>query len=76
MTIHGGIGQSLGRKEDARFIRGKGNYVDDVELPGMLYLDFARSPYAHAKITAIHLRKGAGRPRRSRRGHGQGPGCG
>ena len=54
MTIHGGIGQSLPRKEDARFIRGKGNYVDDIQLPGMLYIDFARSPYAHAKITAIH----------------------
>jgi len=54
MTIHGGIGQSLSRKEDARFIRGKGNYVDDIQLPGMLYIDFTRSPYAHAKITAIH----------------------
>lgn len=57
MTIHGGIGQSLGRKEDARFIRGKGNYVDDIQLPGMLYLDFTRSPYAHAKITGIHPEK-------------------
>jgi aerobic carbon-monoxide dehydrogenase large subunit len=54
MTIHGGIGESLPRKEDARFIRGKGNYVDDIQLSGMLYLDFTRSPYAHAKITAIH----------------------
>ena len=54
MTIHGGIGQSLQRKEDARFIRGKGNFVDDIQLAGMLYLDFTRSPYAHAKITAIH----------------------
>jgi carbon-monoxide dehydrogenase large subunit len=54
VTIHGGIGQSLARKEDARFIRGKGNYVDDIQLAGMLYLDFVRSPYAHAKITAIH----------------------
>jgi aerobic carbon-monoxide dehydrogenase large subunit len=57
MTIHGGIGQSLPRKEDARFIRGKGNYVDDIQLAGMLYLDFTRSPYAHAKITAIHPEK-------------------
>ncbi len=57
MMIHGGIGQSLQRKEDARFIRGKGNYVDDIQLPGMLYLDFTRSPYAHAKITAIHTEK-------------------
>ncbi|MFQ5920217.1 MAG: xanthine dehydrogenase family protein molybdopterin-binding subunit, partial [Thermoplasmata archaeon] len=53
MTVEGGIGQSIKRKEDARFIRGQGNYVDDVELPGMLYLDIVRSPYAHAKITSI-----------------------
>ncbi len=39
------------------FIRGKGNYVDDVKLPGMLYLDITRSPYAHAKITAIRTEK-------------------
>ncbi|MFQ5915582.1 MAG: aerobic carbon-monoxide dehydrogenase large subunit [Nitrospinota bacterium] len=53
MTIEGGMGQSIKRKEDARFIRGQGNYVDDVELPGMLYLDIVRSPYAHARITSI-----------------------
>ena len=41
------------RKEDPRFLRGKGNYVDDVKLPGMLYMDIVRSPYAHAKITNI-----------------------
>jgi len=55
--VKGGIGQSILRKEDARFIRGKGNYVDDVKLPGMLYLDITRSPYAHAKITAIRTDK-------------------
>src|SRR2546428_1245765 len=49
----GGIGQSVKRKEDARFIRGKGKYVDDIKLPGMLYLDIARSPYAHARIRSI-----------------------
>ncbi|WP_432980767.1 aerobic carbon-monoxide dehydrogenase large subunit [Dactylosporangium sp. CA-233914] len=41
------------RKEDARFVRGKGNYVDDVQLPGMLHGAFLRSPYAHAKILSI-----------------------
>lgn len=55
--VKGGIGQSILRKEDARFLRGKGNYVDDVKLPGMLYLDITRSPYAHAKITAIRTEK-------------------
>ncbi len=57
MTVHGGMGQSIKRKEDARFIRGQGHYVDDVKFPDMLYLDIARSPYAHAKIKAIHAEK-------------------
>ena len=56
-AVPGGVGQSILRKEDARFIRGKGNYVDDVDLPGMLFLDLVRSPYAHAKITAIRKEK-------------------
>ncbi len=56
-ALHGGIGQSIPRKEDARFIRGKGNYVDDVDLPGTLFLDLVRSPYAHAKITALRKEK-------------------
>ena len=46
----GGMGHSLKRKEDARFIRGQGKFVDDVKLPGILYLDIVRSPYAHANI--------------------------
>ena len=49
----GGMGHSIKRKEDPRFIRGQGNYVDDVVLPGMLYMDIVRSPFAHAKITNI-----------------------
>ena len=57
MTVQGGIGQPIKRKEDARFIRGKGNYVDDVQLPGMLYLDIVRSPYAHALIKYIDIEK-------------------
>jgi len=48
-----GMGHRMKRKEDPRFIQGHGNYVDDVSLPGMLYLDLVRSPYAHAKITKI-----------------------
>ena len=57
MTVHGGIGQSVKRKEDQRFIRGKGTYVDDVKLPGMLYLNIVRSPYAHARIRHINIEK-------------------
>ncbi|HEY9389672.1 MAG TPA: aerobic carbon-monoxide dehydrogenase large subunit [Mycobacteriales bacterium] len=41
------------RKEDARFVRGRGNYVDDVRLPGMLYGAVLRSPHAHARIVSI-----------------------
>ena len=47
------MGHSVKRKEDPRFIRGKGEYIDDVNLPGQLWLDIVRSPYAHATIKAI-----------------------
>ena len=50
----GGMGHSLKRKEDSRFIQGKGNYVDDVHLPGMVYGQMVRSPYAHARLKGIH----------------------
>jgi aerobic carbon-monoxide dehydrogenase large subunit len=43
----------LKRKEDPRFIRGQGNYVDDVRLPGMLHGAILRSPLAHARIASI-----------------------
>src|SRR5580765_246339 len=49
----GGMGHSMKRKEDPRFIRGQGKYVDDVVLPGMLYMDIVRSPFAHARIKKI-----------------------
>ncbi|MFZ9047009.1 MAG: carbon monoxide dehydrogenase, partial [Cyclobacteriaceae bacterium] len=49
----GGMGHSVKRKEDDRFVQGKGKYVDDINLPGMLYMDIKRSPYAYAKITNI-----------------------
>ena len=49
----GGIGCARLRKEDIRFIQGKGNFTDDIQLPGMVYGDFVRSPYAHANIKSI-----------------------
>jgi carbon-monoxide dehydrogenase large subunit len=49
-----GYGRLL-RKEDPRFIRGKGNYIDDINLPGMLYGAILRSPYAHARIKSIDV---------------------
>ena len=41
------------RKEDARFIRGKGTFVDDIQLPGMLHGAILRSPLAHARVVSI-----------------------
>ena len=48
-----GLGCARKRVEDARFTQGKGNYVDDIKLPGMLFGDFVRSPYGHARIRSI-----------------------
>ena len=52
-----GMGHGMKRKEDARFIQGHGHYVDDIKLPGMLYMDIVRSPYAYAKIKKIDASK-------------------
>jgi aerobic carbon-monoxide dehydrogenase large subunit len=52
-----GLGTSLARKEDAKFIRGQGSYVDDIKLPGMLFGAIVRSPYAHARIKGIDKSK-------------------
>jgi aerobic carbon-monoxide dehydrogenase large subunit len=49
-----GIGHSVLRKEDDRFIRGRGNYVDDLRLPGMLHMALLRTPLAHARIGEIN----------------------
>ena len=49
----GGLGASRKRVEDQRFIRGKGNYTDDIVLPGMLHMEILRSPLAHARIVSI-----------------------
>lgn len=52
-----GFGHSVKRKEDARFLRGRGNYIEDIKFPGMLWLDIVRSPFAHAKIKSIDKEK-------------------
>ena len=49
----GGIGHSLKRVEDARLIEGQGNFLDDIVLPGMLYMALVRSPVAHARINGV-----------------------
>jgi aerobic carbon-monoxide dehydrogenase large subunit len=50
-----GIGARLLRKEDDRFMRGRGEYVGDIRLPGMQEVAFLRSPLAHARIKAIRI---------------------
>src|SRR5713101_8048520 len=49
------FGKSIKRREDPRFITGRGNYVDDLKLPGMTYAAFVRSPHAHARIRSIDV---------------------
>jgi carbon-monoxide dehydrogenase large subunit len=58
----GGVGCARKRKEDIRFIQGRGRYVDDIRLPGMLFGDFVRSPYAHARIKRIDKSRAAALP--------------
>ena len=57
-----GIGCSRMRKEDPRFIQGKGYYIDDVQLPGTVFGALVRSPYAHARIKSINKEKALAHP--------------
>ena len=56
------LGRSVKRKEDERFIVGRGNYVDDIKLPGMLHMAILRSPFAHARINSIDTSRAAALP--------------
>ena len=49
-----GLGTRRKRVEDVRFTQGKGNYIDDFKMPGMLFGDFVRSPYGHARVKSIN----------------------
>ena len=62
MHMHGGIGESIKRKEDGRFLRGKGNYIDDLTLPGLLHMAILRSPHAHARIKSVDTAAAGGMP--------------
>ena len=53
-----GLGASVKRKEDIRFITGKGRYVDDINRPGQAHAYFLRSPHAHATIDKIDAAAG------------------
>ena len=57
-----GIGAARKRREDPRFIQGRGRYVDDLALPRMLHADIVRSPYAHALIKSINKDKALALP--------------
>jgi carbon-monoxide dehydrogenase large subunit len=50
-----GIGASIARKEDRRFITGRGRYTDDIKVMGMTHAHFVRSPHAHAKVRSIDV---------------------
>lgn len=57
-----GMGCKRKRVEDVRFTQGRGQYVDDIKLPGMLFGDFVRSSYAHARIKRIDTSKAKALP--------------
>ncbi len=47
------VGQSVARVEDPRLLTGKGRFIDDLSLPGMVHASFVRSPHAHARVVSI-----------------------
>jgi len=55
------VGRALRRKEDPRLITGRGRYVEDISLPGTLWMAFVRSPEAHARISRIDTAAAAAR---------------
>src|SRR5262244_499026 len=57
-----GIGAAVRRKEDQRFVTGKGHYTDDVNRAGQRYAYFLRSPHAHARINSIDSKAAAAMP--------------
>src|SRR5262249_7277590 len=57
-----GMGCKRKRVEDIRFVQGKGNYVDDIKLPGMLYGDLVRSSHGHARVKKIDTAKATALP--------------
>ena len=49
------MGHSMKRKEDARFLHGKGNYIDDIKLPGMLYMDIVEASLCLCENQSINI---------------------
>ena len=56
------VGDPVRRKEDLRFLTGKGHYTDDINRPGQVYAVFVRSPHAHAEIKTVDTKRAAGAP--------------
>ncbi|HEV8309590.1 MAG TPA: xanthine dehydrogenase family protein molybdopterin-binding subunit [Methylomirabilota bacterium] len=56
------IGASVRRREDLRFLTGRGRYLDDVRLPGLVHLAVVRSPHAHARVVAVDAREALRQP--------------
>jgi carbon-monoxide dehydrogenase large subunit len=56
------FGAAVRRREDPRFLRGEGRFVDDVTLPGLLHAAFLRSPHAHARIRGIDTARARAMP--------------
>ena len=57
------VGMPIKRREDPRLITGTATYVDDLQLPGMTYMELLRSPYAHARIVRIDTQAARHDPR-------------
>ena len=62
------------RKEDARLLTGEARFVDDLQIPGALWLGMVRSPFAHARIGNIDATAALGHARRAPRVHRRRPG--
>ena len=56
------IGKRIQRNEDPRLLTGQALFVDDVDIPGMLYVAFLRSDYAHARLKSIDISQARERP--------------
>src|SRR5687767_11566422 len=56
------VGQSVRRREDPRLLTGRGLFVADVRLPGLVHAAFLRSPHAHARIVRVDLRRALAQP--------------
>ena len=62
MAVMKFVGARVKRVEDARFLKGRAEYVDDISMPGVLHMAFLRSTHAHARITRVDITKAQALP--------------